>query len=119
MTFFDIKVASFGIKVANCKKNVRRKVYVRIKRVSSIFGRFWRGGGSATSYRRRRNGARIRGEKGKQGRRGVTAVAGDCPMPPLFPLLSRWPAHHSANLDWRNLQLYHSTTRHIISQRTE
>lgn len=27
------------------------------------------------------------GEKGKQGRRGVSAVAGDCPMPPLFPLL--------------------------------
>ena len=31
---------------------------------------------------------RARGEKGKQGRRGVLAVAGDCPMPPLFPLLS-------------------------------
>jgi len=39
---------------------------------------------------------RARGEKGKQGRRGAPAVAGDCPMPPLFPLMSQRASHHSA-----------------------
>ena len=39
---------------------------------------------------------RARGEKGKQGRRGALAVAGDCPMPPLFPFLAQRVNHHSA-----------------------
>ena len=38
---------------------------------------------------------RARGEKGKQGRRGAPAVAGDFPMPPLFSFPQR-ASHHSA-----------------------